>query len=464
MTAAPVSSTTASRPAAGDAPVCRFQEAMELTFYAEGDFPYLEVDGAVGVATLHQRTGGVRLSMELDQGGWRLRGHADPRAHDALYLGADVAFGEVLSLRAGAKVRVGEVAAASVEVRIPPDVLEDVGVERRTGDGSLVECGTLRMNGRAAVRPPRDGEYQELRVGRTPVAATPGGAEEIALVRTEPLGLRVREVQGAYARIELHHWSGLSVRGWVESARLTGPSGLMGMGSGSGSGGFTHCQVQRDVPVHAHFEGARAEVGSIAAGTTVRQLSDLDEEVTEVVVHPVRGTQFGAAPGVELRVPADALGECRGAGSPPRRAFEVVGALRGVVSANVPEERVAMTARVQRVRGLAGVRSGSACTIDLVHARQCRAEVRCGRHTLFGWVPNNGFFSCEFQTQPPRVVGEDAHTTAQSTSDGDPTLLLDTDRRILRMHDDQSGQHGAFELQAEIESVRHVPSAGTTTP
>ena len=112
-------------------------------------------------------------------------------------------------------------------------------------------------------------------------------------------------------------------------------------------------------------------------------------------------------------------------------------------------------AEVTRVTGNAVVRAGDMCEFLVERRRrdsqsfECNAQVVCGGRLLFGG-PDRGFFPCrlDHDGEHSHVIGQDA-----STRDGDPAFRINTYEGIMRIRDDDAGQFGAFELEAEVLSV-----------
>jgi hypothetical protein len=148
------------------------------------------------------------------------------------------------------------------------------------------------------------------------------------------------------------------------------------------------------------------------------------------------------------------------------RSFVVDGNLRfGNPIGEAPRAQAALLAaaplsvraEVTRVVGAAVAQLGEACQF-LVEQRPrdegsfyCNAQVLCGGKLLYGG-PDRGFFACRFYEGERRdVIGTDPNTTRE---DKDGALSLDTRSGVLRVWDDPSGPHGAFELEAEVLSAQ----------
>lgn len=115
---------------------------------------------------------------------------------------------------------------------------------------------------------------------------------------------------------------------------------------------------------------------------------------------------------------------------------------------------VSVRAEVTRASGAELVRAGEICEF-LVEQRQredhsslyCNAQITCGGKLLYGG-PERGYFPCRFDDGDEReVVGNDPTTTKQ---DKDAALHLDTRAGVLRIWDDETGPHGAFDIEAEV--------------
>ena len=148
------------------------------------------------------------------------------------------------------------------------------------------------------------------------------------------------------------------------------------------------------------------------------------------------------------------------------RSFVVDGSLRfGNPIGEAPPQQAALLvaqpltvrAEVTRVTGATVAQLGESCQF-LVEQRPrdarsfyCNAQVMCGAKLLYGG-PDRGFFPCRFYEGDRRdVIGTDPSTTRE---DKDGALSLDTRSGVLRVWDDASGPHGAFELEAEILSAQ----------
>jgi hypothetical protein len=149
------------------------------------------------------------------------------------------------------------------------------------------------------------------------------------------------------------------------------------------------------------------------------------------------------------------------------RSFVVDGALRlgNPISEGkhdeAPPQLVAppltVRAEVTRVAGNGIVRPGESCHF-LIEQRQrdarsfyCNAQVMCGGKLLYGG-PERGFFPCRFYEGERRdVVGADPSTTRE---DKDSGFTIDTRSGVLRVWDDASGPHGAFDVEAEVLSAQ----------
>lgn len=115
---------------------------------------------------------------------------------------------------------------------------------------------------------------------------------------------------------------------------------------------------------------------------------------------------------------------------------------------------LAVRAEVTRVRGADSVRLGTICDFlveqrprEDQHSLYCNAQITCGGKLLYGG-PDRGYFPCRFSNGDEReVVGNDPTTTKQ---DKDAALHIDTRAGVLRIWDDEAGNLGAFELEAEV--------------
>jgi hypothetical protein len=118
---------------------------------------------------------------------------------------------------------------------------------------------------------------------------------------------------------------------------------------------------------------------------------------------------------------------------------------------------IAVRAEVTRVSDGQVVRPGQRCDF-LVQQKvrhdgsyECNAQVMCGSKLLFGG-PERGYFPCRITDGVRRdVVGLDPST---SRRDSDPAFKIDTHLGILSLWDDETGELGAFRLEAEILSVQ----------
>ena len=117
---------------------------------------------------------------------------------------------------------------------------------------------------------------------------------------------------------------------------------------------------------------------------------------------------------------------------------------------------ISIRAEVTRTSSDRLVRLGESCEF-LVEQRMrdqqsyyCNAQVICGEKLLYGG-PDRGYFPCRFFEGARRdVVGNDPTTTKQ---DKDGAMHIDTRSGVLRMWDDESGVHGAFDIEAEVLSA-----------
>lgn len=116
-----------------------------------------------------------------------------------------------------------------------------------------------------------------------------------------------------------------------------------------------------------------------------------------------------------------------------------------------------VSAIVEQVSGVPGLRSGSTCLFDVNRFDRpdgtfwCNAQVSCGGQLLYGGA-GAGYFECTLYEQPERhVVGDDPDTTS---ADSDAAMRLDTLRGQLTVRDDASGRLGAFSVRARVTSIR----------
>jgi hypothetical protein len=142
------------------------------------------------------------------------------------------------------------------------------------------------------------------------------------------------------------------------------------------------------------------------------------------------------------------------------KAFVVDGKFRfgNPVAESGPEalSPIAVRAEVTRVSDGQVVRPGQRCDF-LVQQKlrqdgsyECNAQVMCGSKLLFGG-PERGYFPCRITEGLRRdVVGLDPST---SRRDSDPAFKIDTHLGVLSLWDDETGELGAFRLEAEILSV-----------
>ena len=116
-----------------------------------------------------------------------------------------------------------------------------------------------------------------------------------------------------------------------------------------------------------------------------------------------------------------------------------------------------VVAEVTEANGLASVRVGSRCELDVTREDRtdgtfwCNAQVRCAGELVYGGE-NAGYFDCTLYEQPQRhVVGQDLNT---SSGDRDAAMRLDTLRSELEVRDDASGRLGAFLIRARVTELR----------
>jgi hypothetical protein len=148
-------------------------------------------------------------------------------------------------------------------------------------------------------------------------------------------------------------------------------------------------------------------------------------------------------------------------------SFRVDGKLRfGNPIPNVAAEGLfgpvplSVRAEVTRSNNAGVARQGDSCAFLVEQRRRdaqsyyCNAQVMCGGKLVYGG-PDRGYFSCRFYQaeggQHGDVIGNDPTTTHE---DRDSGLYLDTRAGVVRVWDDASGVHGAFELEAEVLSVQ----------
>lgn len=118
-----------------------------------------------------------------------------------------------------------------------------------------------------------------------------------------------------------------------------------------------------------------------------------------------------------------------------------------------PLPRLRVAAEVGSVTGNV-VPRGSRCLFDVEPPADpqsmCRAQVVCGGQLVYGGQ-SAGYFQCTVTPgTPAAIAGGDDQTTS---GDGDGAMAIDTAARRLTVRDDDRGPHGAFELEATIESV-----------
>ena len=117
----------------------------------------------------------------------------------------------------------------------------------------------------------------------------------------------------------------------------------------------------------------------------------------------------------------------------------------------------AVRATVTAVDGQAPVVPGSECAFRVERHPHpnlgywCRAHIVCGEALLYGGG-QSGYFPCNLEGHGPKsIVGEDRQTTSLDT---DSAMVIDTVRRIVQVHDDNTGRYGAFSVVAQISSVQ----------
>ncbi len=118
---------------------------------------------------------------------------------------------------------------------------------------------------------------------------------------------------------------------------------------------------------------------------------------------------------------------------------------------SLPRLRVA--AAVASVTGNV-VPNGARCLFDVEPPADaqsnCRAQIVCGGQLVYGGQ-SAGYFPCRVSGGTrPSIAGRDGQTTS---TDGDGAMAIDTAARTLVVRDDDRGPHGAFALEARIESV-----------
>ena len=443
-----------------EGPLCEMQGAgWSIPLRSANGIHFADVSSAEGRGRLERMGNELVLAAEVEKGGWRLSTQDHPGTNALFRLVEATGFGDVLTALVGTEVVIADADPGVVSVELPGAVLDRASLRLLARAPSRLACDRITLaQPRPSGPPPTQGEMVDLLPDvAIPVAAGPGLQPSVEIVpsRDTPIVRRVEERDG-WSRI-IRRQGGIELEGWVESTKLEphrdfAVGGLLGALRGSGTAEVCRSNDDLDVRVRRAADGAEADVGTITAGTRFIRINGRSEDM-QVEPYPSSGVELRG--GVTMWTSARAPLECH-VEAPNRGilgALGNAGGLGGVLSAlprRVPHQPAgSLRVRVTRVRGLSGVRRGSSCTIDLTHGSNCRAEIRCGQHTLFGETSRLGFFPCEYQANPLRVVGEDT-TPTDSNGGGDAAMRLDTDASTLTMHDSSHGHIGEYELEARI--------------
>lgn len=445
-----------------EGPLCELAgESWSLPLRTTNGIHYGDVVNADGRGRLERSGSELIFVGEIEREGWRLATHDHPTNNPLFRLTDATRFGEVVTALVGTEIVVGDAEPGRLEVELPGSVLNDASLRMLSRASAHVTCDRLTLSHPRPSGPPStSGELATLRsTDAVPVAAGPGLAPLVELVpRDRAIFLRRVEEREGWSHV-VRRGGGIEVDGWVESTALeayddgVAESMLLGaLGGGAGTVEVCRSNDDLDLRVRRAADGIEADVGVLSAGTPFVRVNGQSEDM-QVQPHPdARVTLRG---GVTMWTSARAPLECR-VETPNRGILGVLGGgggLGGVLSAlprRVPHQPAgSLRVRVTRVRGLSGVRRGSTCTIDLTHGSNCRAEIQCGQHTLFGETSRLGFFPCEYQANPLRVVGEDT-TPTEPNGNGDAAMRLDTDAGTLTVQDSADGHIGEYELEARI--------------
>ncbi len=436
-------------PEVSEGPLCEFAgDDWTIALSTENGIGYANVESATGRGRLERSGNEFVFVGDVEKSGWRLRTHDHPNNNALFRVSASTRFGHVLTALAGTDVLVASADPGVVETELPTDVLERASIRLVNRVTSRVGCSDLTLSNPGSSTPPQvTGESVHL-TQTVGVSAQPGLPPVLEIVTQQhPPTVHRLAVREGWTHI-VRRSNGIVVEGWVES-RFVEPAGEFGMGFGMGGLGARSreiCVANDDLALRVRrtADGLESDVGLLVAGTPFVRLTG---ESNDMQVQPQSGSGVRLQGGVTLWTSARAPLECR-----TEAPAGILGILRGggVTVQRVPQRPAgSIRVRVSRVRGLSGVQRGSTCTIDLTRGTNCRAEITCGPHTLFGETPRLGFFPCEYNAHPMRVVGEDT-TPTDSNGGGDAAMRLDTDAGTLTMHDSSHGHIGEYELEARV--------------
>lgn len=421
---------------------------------------YADVAEAEGRGRLERDGSELTFVGEVDEGGWRLSTLDHPTNNALFRLTEATRFGEVLTALVGTEIVVGDAELGSLDVELPGAVLNRASLRLLAPTTAHLPCDRVTLSHpRPSGPPPTHGEVVDLVRGVIAVSAGPGLQPLVEILPDgsgrSPVTRRVEERDG-WSHL-IRRSGGIELEGWVESTHVephvdVNGSALLGALGGGATAEVCRSNDDLDLRVRRAADGAEADVGVLSAGTPFVRINGRSDDM-QIQPHP--NVRVTLRSGVTMWTAARAPLECH-VESPNRGILGVLGGgggLGGVLSAlprRVPHQPAgSFRVRVTRVRGLSGVRQGSTCTIDLTHGSNCRAEIQCGAHMLFGETSRLGFFPCEYQANPLRVVGEDT-TPTDSNGGGDAAMRLDTDAGTLTVHDSADGHIGEYELEARI--------------
>ncbi len=410
---------------------------------------------------------GLVFRAEVSHGGYQLLTAIPLARHDVFRIGRDVMLSSVVGLTVNAQVRVVDARPGQLQVTASTQSLERARLRViEPLQPSVIGCDETSFDGNAVYE--TNGELRQLNAGPVTLAATAGGEAAVELVEsTFARWVDVLREEGEYSFVITRASSGVFAAGYLLTSQIAPPPEqdemLANILGAIGSGGREReiCQTGESLALYAARGMGRSEqIGTVAPGTRFVKIATSGSQIR---LRPHQSSFFlngdvslwatpRQAPTCERVAsqggPGSILGELSGSGV---GSFGGLGIRGGTIDA-----RAELTARVTSASGLSGVSDGDSCTVEFSHRDRstlpCRVKLVCNGVTLFGFRESNGYFECEFESDPFRVNGEDSNTSGEGG--GDPAMRLDTSSGALSIRDDAAGPVGAFTLEARIESTR----------
>lgn len=269
-------------------PVCRFHGRWALGSVRgiRDRVAFAEVSEARADGELTRQAEGPVLRLRLQHEGWTLTGTGDLVDGSPLRPQAMLALSDVVTAHVGADVVVRDVRAGEVLITPSGSMFgTDDGVRFLVEPARWVPCDQLGFDftyrddetearERAALGVPETASTRSIGAGAAAdLAATPGGPVQVHVgPRDFAIGVRVLEARGAFSRVLVQHWTGVSITAWLPAAALGseeegGNHALLGM-SGSRPQRLTICRATADVPFQfTHLDAPPEDAGTIGAGT-----------------------------------------------------------------------------------------------------------------------------------------------------------------------------------------------------